>query len=95
MEDKYVPIMPRREPGSWLDASDEEETEVGCKTCGWYEVGPYQEVRQKWIEHKHDPIVDIELRCHDDSIVADTHTLRIDIEYLLWRLEQAGWNSGR
>lgn len=86
-ERESVPAMPRREPGAWMNSSREDATEVGCKTCGWYLVGPYKDVRQQWIDHQHDPIIDIEERVFGNG--ADVRTLMVDIEYLLWRLEQA------
>jgi len=82
---------PRREPGAWLDSTWEDVTKAGCKVCGWYEVGLYAEVRQQWLDHEHDPILDIEERLW--SNYADATTLYTDIEYLLWRLEEAEKND--
>lgn len=84
--------MPRREPGSYLGPDRENNCwETGCKTCGWYVSDEYETVREQWLVHVHDPMIDIEERVAEWRIsghCADAVTMMIDIEYLLWLLDQ-------
>lgn len=70
---------PRVEPGQWLDCSDRHRTQVGCFTCGWYDVGPDGAMRTMLIAHNHDPEHDIEARAKAG---------RAELADVLWLLDR-------
>lgn len=84
---RYEVSMPRREAGLWLDASNAHKTYAGCDVCGWEESGEYDEMREKWLSHTHDPVWDIRHRLAD--LKSRSQEIQIakdyicDIEYLL------------
>lgn len=60
-----------------------EEVRAGCRTCGWSIVGSSGEVRQRWIDHTHDPIYDITER----AVLSEGWVPVEDVLYLLDQID--------
>lgn len=67
--------------GLWLDSSGT-NTFAGCDVCGREDHGPYDDVRQKWLTHTHDPLYDIRSRL-SDGFEHPSYVWRVDVAYLL------------
>lgn len=88
MTDTYVP---QKETGSWMNASNEAATRVGCNVCGWEAVDFYMDARQLWLDHQHDPTEDIKWRVekHRENVQGPAgYVYAADVEYLLHLLEE-------
>lgn len=79
--------LPQKAHGMWIDATTDTDTWVGCDTCGWEDNGPYGEMRQAWLTHHHDPILDVAQRVSNVTIDENSHYF-VDVQYLLFRIRE-------